>query len=46
MAEISWKDFENVELRIGTIIKVEEFSESKKPAYKLLIDLGQIGIKV
>jgi tRNA-binding protein len=42
---ISWADFEKVELRIGTVIKVEEFPEAKKPAYKLLIDFGDFGIK-
>lgn len=45
MENITWNDFEKVELRIGTIIQVEDFPAAKKPAYKLLIDLGLIGIK-
>lgn len=46
METIEWKDFEKVELLVGTLIEVEEFPEAKKPAYKLKVDLGpKIGIK-
>lgn len=45
MEQISWQDFEKVELRVGTIINVEDFPKAKKPAYQLLIDLGSIGVK-
>jgi len=43
---ISWKDFEKVELRVGTVVKVEDFPEAKKPAYKVTVDFGpDIGVK-
>lgn len=45
MEEITWSDFERVELRAGTIINVEDFPEARKPAYKLEVDLGELGIK-
>ena len=45
MAQISWDDFEKVELRIGTIVHVDDFPEAKKPTYKLLIDFGEFGVK-
>lgn len=45
MKTINWEEFENVELRVGTIIKVESFPEAKKPAYKIWADFGDIGIK-
>ena len=46
MKEISWSEFEKVELRAGTIIKVENFPEARKPAYKLTVDFGEeIGTK-
>ena len=46
METISWTDFEKVELRIGTIIEVEEFPQARKPAFKLKVDFGdEIGVK-
>lgn len=46
MNQITWDDFEKIELRVGTIIEVSEFPEAKIPAYKIKADFGsEIGIK-
>lgn len=45
MEQITWKDFERIELRAGTIVEVQDFPEARKPAYKLKIDFGELGIK-
>lgn len=43
--EITFEDFLKVDLRIGTIIEVNDFPKAKKPAYQLKIDFGALGIK-
>ena len=46
MENISWNEFIKVEIRVGTIIEVNNFPETKKSAFKLKIDLGvHLGIK-
>lgn len=42
---ITYQDFEKIDLRVGTIIKAVCFEKAKKPAYKLEIDFGYLGIK-
>jgi tRNA-binding protein len=37
---LSWADFEKVEMRVGTIIEVNDFPEARNPSYQLLIDFG------
>jgi tRNA-binding protein len=46
MQTIDYEDFDKIELRVGTVIKVEPFEKARKPSYKIWIDLGEdIGIK-
>ena len=46
MKTISWGEFEAVELRVGTVLRVEDFPEARKPAYKVWVDFGpEIGEK-
>lgn len=38
---ISWKEFEKIDMRVGTIMNVTDFPEARKPAFKLVIDFGK-----
>lgn len=42
---ITWSQFEQTDIRVGTIVEVHDFPEARKPAYKLTVDLGPLGIK-
>lgn len=42
---ITFEDFTKVDLRVGTIIEVNDFPNAKKPAYQLTIDFGDLGIR-
>lgn len=43
--EITFDDFNKVDIRIGTVIEVNDFPKAQKPAYQLTIDFGDLGIK-
>lgn len=45
MQTIDFIEFQRIDLRIGTIVRAEIFAKTKKPAYKIWVDLGEIGIK-
>ncbi|HWZ17131.1 MAG TPA: tRNA-binding protein [Mucilaginibacter sp.] len=45
MEPITWNDFEKVELRAGTILEAIDFPQARKPAYKVKVDFGPLGIK-
>jgi tRNA-binding protein len=42
---ISWSDFEKIDMRVGTITEVQDFTAARKLAYQLTIDFGELGIK-
>jgi tRNA-binding protein len=42
---ISWADFERVDMRVGIVVEAESFPEARRPAIKLRIDFGELGVK-
>lgn len=45
MEQIRYEDFAKVDIRVGRVVQVEDFPEAHKPAYKLWIDFGELGVK-
>ncbi len=45
-SQIAYQDFEKIDIRVGRVVKVEDFPEARKPLYKITVDFGEeIGIK-
>lgn len=42
---ISWEQFEAVEMRVGTVLEAQPFPKARKPAYQLVVDFGDFGIR-
>jgi tRNA-binding protein len=43
---ISWADFEQVDIRVGTVVEAREFPQARRPAYQLVLDFGpEVGLK-
>ncbi len=45
MPEITYNDFAKVDIRVGRIVQVDDFPQARKPAWKLRIDFGPLGVK-
>ena len=43
---LTWPEFERVDMRVGRVLTAEPFPEARKPAFKLRIDFGPLGVKV
>jgi len=42
---LQWADFEKVDMRVGVVTDAREFPEARRPAYRLWIDFGPLGVK-
>jgi tRNA-binding protein len=46
MGQIEWEDFENVDMRVGRVLQIDDFGEARNPSYLLKVDFGpELGIK-
>lgn len=44
-APLTWSEFEKVDIRVGVVTDAREFPEARRPAYRLWIDFGPLGVK-
>jgi len=42
---LQWNEFQKIDIRVGVILEVSPFPEAIRPAYRLLIDFGQLGTR-
>jgi len=42
---VGWSDFEKIDIRVGTILEINDFPKAKRPAWQLTVDFGELGIK-
>lgn len=42
---LTWAEFEKVDMRVGTVVDAQPFPEARRPAYKLWVDFGPLGVK-
>jgi len=45
MPQIAYEDFAKIDIRVGRIVQADDFPKARKPAYKLRIDFGELGVK-
>lgn len=45
MQELSWEEFEKVDMRVGTVLEVNDFPKARNPSYQLKLDFGEFGIR-
>ena len=43
--DLTWADFEKVDMRVGVVVDAQAFPEARRPAYRLSIDFGPLGVK-
>ncbi|MDB5256787.1 MAG: tRNA-binding protein [Chitinophagaceae bacterium] len=44
-ATLTWKEFEKIDMRVGTIVHAEVFEEARNPSYKITISFGEYGLR-
>ena len=43
--QVTWDEFEKIDMRVGTIMEVSDFPKARNPSYQIKIDFGALGVK-